>query len=449
MEVIKSVEGDKELVAVESLQGGREENQDSFVAYRNGFGLFVVVCDGMGGGPSGALASSTATKVMYETFKEAKLGDSPQELLKNAITLANARVYDMALNDRELRGMGTTCVCIIVKGINAYVAHIGDSRLYHLRKGKILKRTADHSYVAEMVRNGTFTEEQARNSNYSNVLTQAIGIKPEVKIEYDFIKLSPGDRIAMMSDGIWNMLPEKILVKNLTSGSKISECVDNVTEMVDTLGRDNGNQHDNLTLALIAPDLRKRNVRSNVELDIPEENSIENKAKQDHRNSGKKKKYWKWLIVLLGVILLFGGLWWFCYVPEDSMSPPGKTEPEEKYIEVIKKDKIATQDSEELLMVAVKQLKELQRYKQGSGYDTRNRMERIYERRKLVNGIISTLDQASSSTSDVDKQEKIKKLIEKIKESPVIATGIDRNHGLTTADASKIIDQIVSEIEKL
>lgn len=444
MEIIRT--GKRETVALESLQGGREENQDCFVAYRNGFGLFVVVCDGMGGGPSGALASGTSSKVMYETFRQAKLGDSPQELLRNAITAANQEIYNLAFNNRELRGMGTTCVCVIVKGTNAYVAHVGDSRLYHLRGGKIMKRTADHSYVAEMVRNGTFTEEQARNSGYSNVITRAIGIKPEVQIEYDFLKLRKGDRIALMSDGIWNMIPEKILVKNLTAAASVSECVGKVVEMVDTLGRDNGGGHDNLTLALIEPELNKKSEWKDS--DVVDAGKGSGDADTNGDKPGRRKNRLKVVAALLALMAAAGtGSYFYFWRKNTPDADNGKII--EEYIDDLKDNEVPEDGSWELLEKAVSELKELRNYNGNSPYKENMRRKRIGERRQIVNRISLTLTKAAESTPDSRRREKIDRIIEKIKKSPVMANGIDQKRGLTTRDANKVIDEIINEVENI
>lgn len=250
MELIKF--GNKLCGAVESRIGGREENQDSYVFSEGRAGLFVAVCDGMGGGPAGKTASEMACAVMNNVVKKAKPGFTAKQLLKYAVDMANGKLYTMAGNSPELRGMGTTCACIILsKSLKVTVAHVGDSRCILIRNGKIIWRTSDHSYVGELVRSGQMTAEEARQSSYSNVITRALGIKKDVEPEISTFEVHPGDRIALMSDGIWGMVPEEMMVRRLSSNDAPAEIVGNIEDNIDTLGHDNGGKHDNMTLVLI------------------------------------------------------------------------------------------------------------------------------------------------------------------------------------------------------
>lgn len=249
MEILTDKAGRK--VAIESLIGGRSENQDSFGVAETPLGLLVVVCDGMGGGPGGKTASSIATQTIIDYVCNARHGVHKGSVLADAASAANDDVLAAVIKNPILKGMGTTCVCLLLDGQQAYISHVGDSRCYQLRGNRALFRTADHSYVGELVRHGTLTEEKARNSQYSNVITRAIGVEPTVNAEIDVVDYKPGDRFALMSDGIWGAIPEAQLVKFLTNPAKPSRIVPEIADNIDSLGKDNGGGHDNLTLAIV------------------------------------------------------------------------------------------------------------------------------------------------------------------------------------------------------
>lgn len=244
--------------AVESLIGGREENQDSYGVAETHLGMLVVVCDGMGGGPAGKVASELATRAIIDNIAGSDSRKHPASALSDAVIAANESVYGAAMQNSTFKGMGTTCVCLLIQGSSAYIVHIGDSRCYQLRGAHAIFRTADHSYVGEMVRRGTLTEEEARNSQYSNVITRAIGVNQSIDPEIDTVDFKPGDRFALMTDGIWGTVPESQLLKFITKNEDPAMIVPEIAGNIDSLGADNGGGHDNLTLAIIDSPLRKQ-----------------------------------------------------------------------------------------------------------------------------------------------------------------------------------------------
>lgn len=239
------------LGAIESRIGGREENQDHVWFVDTPIGLLLVVCDGMGGGPGGRTASHTAVDTILSLIKDVSPKTDPKDALCYGIEKANEVLYNMAVENAELRGMGTTVVAMLANENSATVAHVGDSRLYQLRKGNIVFRTADHSQVAELVRAGRLTEEEARNHPRSNIITRALGIRPEVEIDIDHLSFHPQDRFVLCSDGIWGMMPQEQLVQRFTRPMGIIELADLIASEVDAQGFDNGGGHDNLTLAIL------------------------------------------------------------------------------------------------------------------------------------------------------------------------------------------------------
>ncbi len=237
--------------AVDSRIGGRQENQDSYAIRETPLGMLVVVCDGMGGGPAGKTASSLAAETIVSCVASALPTDDPAQVLDAAVKASNQSLNDAVVANRSLTGMGTTCVCLLLCNGTAYIAHVGDSRCYLLRDKKIKFRTQDHSQVADLVRAGTLTEEQARISPYSNIITRAIGIGPMVDVEIDKVRYNSGDRFALMTDGIWGTVAEPILVTELSEVSAPDSQVMQMVERTDSRGMRSGGHHDNLTLAVV------------------------------------------------------------------------------------------------------------------------------------------------------------------------------------------------------
>lgn len=236
--------------AVESLIGGRRENQDSYGMASTPLGYLVVVCDGMGGGPAGKQASSLAVNAIIDFVSRQNADSNAAQTLGEAAFAAGEAIQSAVRANPALDGMGTTCVALLVADNNACVMHIGDSRLYQMRGAECVFRTADHSYVGELVRRGALTEEEARNSNYSNIITRAIGACVDILPEVDQLLVRPGDSFAIMTDGIWGALPEPHLIELLTAREDVGRKVEMICSEVDQLGQNKGGHHDNLTLAV-------------------------------------------------------------------------------------------------------------------------------------------------------------------------------------------------------
>jgi serine/threonine protein phosphatase PrpC len=236
--------------SIETRQGGRTDNQDNAGFVDTPLGLLVVVCDGMGGGPGGRTASLMAVDTILNVLSETAEHTPREDALTFAIEKANDIIYSKAKETPELRGMGTTVAAVLINEKSAVIAHAGDTRVYQLRKGSIVFRSSDHSYVADLVRQKKISEEEARNHPQSNIVTRALGIKPSVEIELDEIPFLRGDRFLVCTDGIWGMLPQCDLVKKISQAKGIGELTSSLTEEIDCIGQANGGNHDNLTLAV-------------------------------------------------------------------------------------------------------------------------------------------------------------------------------------------------------
>ena len=235
----------------DTRQGGRPENQDSCGFLDTDKGLIAVVCDGMGGGPAGRLASTIAVQKIVEYVVNAPQDMPRTEMVAQAIEYAHQSIHAKVAETPAVRGMGSTATVVLINDHSAILGHVGDSRIYQFRRGRKIFRTADHSMVGELVRNGTLTEEQARLSSQSNIITKALGSKLSNLAEVTERPYEKGDRFMLCTDGIWGALPEPELVKKVAKTVSLSGAVDGIVLDVDEIGRKNGNKHDNLTIALL------------------------------------------------------------------------------------------------------------------------------------------------------------------------------------------------------
>ncbi|MGN0558154.1 MAG: Stp1/IreP family PP2C-type Ser/Thr phosphatase [Acutalibacteraceae bacterium] len=196
----------------------RNENQDS-----SRFGVispscvWAIVCDGMGGANGGKTASSTAVEYISDKieklYNDSLSKDDIATFLTEIVANANLKIFEKATKDIELTGMGTTCELVLVKDSVVHVVHVGDSRTYAIRGGKIRQLTEDHSVVQEMVRRGELTQEQALNHPNKNFITRALGIMPEVHLDYIEANFNYGDVLLLCTDGLTNCVSPADLVK--------------------------------------------------------------------------------------------------------------------------------------------------------------------------------------------------------------------------------------------
>ncbi|WP_457636747.1 Stp1/IreP family PP2C-type Ser/Thr phosphatase [Oceanithermus sp.] len=185
----------------------RSNNQDAVGHKISGdYGIFVVA-DGMGGHRTGELASQLAVKYIVEVASE----DEPSpNLLLDAFCEANDVIHE-AGQKPESRGMGTTATALALNLPYAIIAHVGDSRAYLLRDGVLTQLTQDHSWVAERMRQGLLTPTEARNHRWRNVITNALGSFPEARVDLIGLKVQPGDRFLLCSDGLSGVLEDSAL----------------------------------------------------------------------------------------------------------------------------------------------------------------------------------------------------------------------------------------------
>lgn len=187
----------------------RTSNQDSYAAGElPGSVAWAVVCDGMGGTAGGNLASSMAVKLISErissSYRSGMSGNSIKNMLTSAILAANISIYEAGQKDAELTGMGTTVVVAILADESVYIAHVGDSRAYTMSGGKLHQLTKDHSFIQEMVDSGKLTPDEAKDDPRKNLITRALGVNENVRIDFCQEYISDDEFIILCTDGLTN-----------------------------------------------------------------------------------------------------------------------------------------------------------------------------------------------------------------------------------------------------
>lgn len=258
-------------IASSTHEGRRPLNEDSCLALSSDdlhgkLDALLIVADGIGGRASGHIASSIAVKSVRDavTSELASGNHDLDKVLDCALRSANVTVYRESLSKPELNGMGTTCVVACIGEGRAYVAHLGDSRAYLLRHGRLQRLTEDHSFVAERVRLGEITEEEARRSRFRNVITRAVGLEPDATPEIAKTDLQPGDVLLLCTDGLSGPVKDTDIADILRTSSCLEEACQELTKAA----LKNGGT-DNITIALAAygqpmslePNIGRRQVR--------------------------------------------------------------------------------------------------------------------------------------------------------------------------------------------
>jgi serine/threonine protein phosphatase PrpC len=187
----------------------RALNEDAVTQLVTPYGGIFIVADGMGGHRTGEVASQMAVSQILEILRHKE--PSPQGLLE-AYEAANEAIY-LAGQKPESRGMGTTCTTLWLDLPYALIAHVGDSRAYLLRDGELVQLTQDHSWVADRVRQGLLSEEEARNHRWRNVITNALGSFSSARVDLVGLKVRPGDVFLLCSDGLSGVLEDRVLAE--------------------------------------------------------------------------------------------------------------------------------------------------------------------------------------------------------------------------------------------
>lgn len=215
----------------------RLQNEDAFVCRPP---LFAVT-DGMGGAQAGELASRLAAT----TIEDGGAAPRGEDELAELIRTANQRVFERAASDPQAAGMGTTATVVVVDEAvgTLTLAHVGDSRAYRVRDGALERLTSDHSLVAELVRSGRLTEEEAAVHPARSVITRALGTEPEIEVDTATIALQPGDLVLLCSDGLSSMVADPVIATLAATSPGPAEA----TEALVTAANEAGGE-DNVTV---------------------------------------------------------------------------------------------------------------------------------------------------------------------------------------------------------
>lgn len=195
----------------------RKTNQDNYVIATNENGdVFAIVCDGIGGGRGGDIASHLAVSYFSVAFASNKGFSSGMEVrswIAKHVEEANRQIYQMGMENSELKGMGTTFCAVMITSVGNYIANIGDSRVYSYKRTNIFKPiTTDHTLVNDMIRHGELTPKEAAVYPQKNVLTNALGVWLNVKCDIEAYS-EKVDGFLVCSDGLYGYVSEKVLKK--------------------------------------------------------------------------------------------------------------------------------------------------------------------------------------------------------------------------------------------
>jgi len=244
-----------EAYGISNVGMKRSQNEDNYLI--NDAIQLYVVADGMGGHLGGEFASRMAVSTIEEVIERFENPDATQihginseeaiygERLRFAISEASRRIYEQGLYDESLKGMGTTAVAVMINEEKAYIAHVGDSRAYLLRKGNIEQITEDHSLVTEQLKAGILAAEEVKGHRLKNIITRSVGYQEEAESDLDILTLEVGDRILLCSDGLSNMLEETEILK-IVEAYPLKQACEKLIEAANQMGGD-----DNITTIIV------------------------------------------------------------------------------------------------------------------------------------------------------------------------------------------------------
>ena len=309
----------------------RSANEDSCDTRERTDGTrLLVVADGMGGHRGGATASRTTVATISDVFDQ-DTSDDLEGMIQSAIQTANTRVYQMAQENRQLEGMGTTVVAFLLDARHrGTVAHVGDSRAYRYRQGQLESLTTDHSVVAEMHLRGLISADQAATHPRRNEILRSVGVLPEVDVEVRAVEVAPGDRFVLCSDGLSGVVSDDEIAAVLQSETP-GTAVDVLVRMANERGGP-----DNITVQVLSiptdPVEGDPEATAPVELSEVGIEAIENKRRD-------RKRAHRIVTAMLALTLLTGAyfLWQFfkptaAEVPTPSPAAKNPSSPQESQL---------------------------------------------------------------------------------------------------------------------
>lgn len=233
----------------------RTRNEDSYLI-NDDYQLYIVA-DGMGGHSGGEFASKLAVTTIEEVIQG--INSDPEatmisgvntddaeysDRLRYAIEMASSKIFDRALYDTSLKGMGTTTVAALVNNNELNIANVGDSRAYLFHANKLNQLTTDHSLVSEQIKAGLISESDAKNHKLKNIITRSVGFQEEVEIDIKRKKIHMGDRVLLCSDGLSNLVDDKTITEIVNDNDIKTAC----HTLVDLANEKGG--EDNITVVI-------------------------------------------------------------------------------------------------------------------------------------------------------------------------------------------------------
>lgn len=242
-----------EVAGLSDVGCQRENNEDSYLYWEPASdeefqrkGRLAVIADGMGGHEGGQEASRLAVETVRQVYDHTFRGD-PRAALMESFLAAHMRIQEYADLNPAFYGMGTTCTALVVLGHRLYFAHVGDSRLYLVRQGRISRLTHDHSYVGRLVESGVVRAEDAESHPQRHILTAALGVGLTVAVDSSEqpVELQEQDVLLLCTDGLWSVVTEAELKKAVADNSPAEGCAALIK-----LARQRGGP-DNITLQVL------------------------------------------------------------------------------------------------------------------------------------------------------------------------------------------------------
>lgn len=206
----------------------RKNNEDA--AWSDIKKQLFIVADGMGGYVAGEIASVMAIESVLRTVT-IEQGDLPSVVLRQAFYQANDSIYREAQKNPDYSGMGTTLSALWIVDGKGYIAHVGDSRIYLIRAGKITRLTADHSLVGELVREGGLTEEQAMTHPQKNMLTRALGCGSLVEVDIYDLEIMDDDYFLLCTDGLSNLIRSEEMAEIIMSQKDLKKSTQHLLQL--------------------------------------------------------------------------------------------------------------------------------------------------------------------------------------------------------------------------
>lgn len=242
----KSFKPGLKMAALTDVGRQRSNNEDSFLYWEPASerefsrkGRLAVIADGMGGYEGGQEASRLAVETVRHTYENTT--DNPQQALASGLIAAHENIQRYANEHIEFQGMGTTCTALAIVGHQLFYAHVGDSRLYVVRKDSVTRLTRDHSYVGRLVESGIVRSEDAESHPQRHILTAALGSGREVLPDTPEqpVPLHKGDSLVLCTDGLWSVVGEPEIANVVRANSPEDSCRALVNLALERGGPDN------------------------------------------------------------------------------------------------------------------------------------------------------------------------------------------------------------------